>query len=140
MFFSDSLGIDFIHSQRGKPRFSKPSCKKDRAWTFPKVALKKEKAKKQPVARGGHRAISPDEKLKVAFRCMRSTCPCQNVQNTPKTHHFRTTFGRSNAEKVHAVMARSTFPLQNIETHHFRTIFGRSHAEKVLPEAHVQVR
>ena len=30
-----------------------------------------------------------------------------------KTHHARTTFGSSDVEKVHAVVARSTFPSQN---------------------------
>ena len=32
-----------------------------------------------------------------------------------KTHHVRTIFGGSDAEKVHAVVARSTFPSQNVE-------------------------
>ena len=31
-----------------------------------------------------------------------------------KTHHCRTTFGSSDVEKVHAVVARSTFPSQNV--------------------------
>ena len=40
-----------------------------------------------------------------------------------KTHHVRTTFGGSDVEKVHAVVARSTFPSQNVQntpcTDHF---------------------
>ena len=32
-----------------------------------------------------------------------------------KTHHVRTTFGRRDVEKVHAVVARSTFPSQNVQ-------------------------
>ena len=32
-----------------------------------------------------------------------------------KTHHSRTTFGSSDLEKVHAVVARSTFPSQNVQ-------------------------
>ena len=32
-----------------------------------------------------------------------------------KTHQVRTTFGSSNVEKVHAVVARSTFPSQNVQ-------------------------
>ena len=31
-----------------------------------------------------------------------------------KTHHVRTIFGGSDVEKVHAVVARSTFPSQNV--------------------------
>ena len=66
----------------------------------------------------------------------RSTFPSQNAQKTPcsdhfwsfrcrkkthfevkmyKTHHARTTFGASDVEKVHAVVARSTFPSQNVQ-------------------------
>ena len=73
----------------------------------------------------------------------RSTFPSQNVQNTPCSDHFwkfemlkkctplwreahfqvkmykaqhaRTTFGGSDVEKVHAVVARSTFPSQNVQ-------------------------
>ena len=33
-----------------------------------------------------------------------------------KTHHSRTTFGSWDVEKVHAVVARSTFPSQNVES------------------------
>ena len=33
-----------------------------------------------------------------------------------KTHHCRTTFGSCNVEKVHAVVARSAFPSQNVQT------------------------
>ena len=43
-----------------------------------------------------------------------------------KTHHVRTIFGGSDVEKVHAVVARSTFPSQMYKTHHVRTIFGGS--------------
>ena len=32
-----------------------------------------------------------------------------------KTHHSRTTFGSSDVEKVHAVVARSTFRSQNVQ-------------------------
>ena len=33
-----------------------------------------------------------------------------------KTHHVRTTFGSCDVEKVHAVVARSTFPSQNVQS------------------------
>ena len=83
-----------------------------------------------------------DEKLHAVVA--RSTFPSQNVQNTPgpdhfwklrcrksarhcgakhiskskcaNTHHVRTTFGSCDVEiKVHAVVARSTFPSQNVQ-------------------------
>ena len=82
-----------------------------------------------------------DEKLHAVVA--RSTFPSQNVQNTPfsdpllevqmskkctllwreahfqvkmyKTQHCRTTFGSCDVEKVHAVVARSTFRSQNVQ-------------------------
>ena len=82
-----------------------------------------------------------DEKLHAVVA--RSTFPSQNVQNTPCSDHFwklrcwksarrcgakriskskctkhhqvRTTFGSWDVEKVHAVVARSTFPSQNVQ-------------------------
>ena len=78
-----------------------------------------------------------DEKLHAVVA--QSRFPSQNVQNTPvsevemskkctplwreahfqvkmyKTHHCRTTFGSSGVEKVHAVVARSTFLSQNVQ-------------------------
>ena len=48
------------------------------------------------------------------------------------THHSRTTFGSCDVEKVHAVVARSTFPSQNVQntpaSDHF---FGSCDVEKV---------
>ena len=89
-----------------------------------------------------------DEKLHAVVA--RSTCASQNVQNswcsdrfcTPlwreahfevkmyKTHHSWTTFGSWDVEKVHAVVARSTFRSQNVQntrgSDHFWTLRCRS--------------
>ena len=43
-----------------------------------------------------------------------------------QTLGVRTTFGGSDVEKVHAVVARSTFRSQNVQTLHVRTILGGS--------------
>ena len=52
-----------------------------------------------------------------------------------KTPHSRTTFGSSDVEKVHAVVARSTFPSQNVQntpcSDHFLTLRCRNSVEKV---------
>ena len=49
-----------------------------------------------------------------------------------KTHHSRTTVGSSDVEKVHAVVARSTFPSQNVQKHQkVPATFGGSDVEKV---------
>ena len=75
-----------------------------------------------------------DEKLHAVVA--RSTFPSEHIQNTSasdhfwklqcrksarrcgakhKTHHSRTTFGSWDVEKVHAVVARSTFRSQNVK-------------------------
>ena len=96
---------------------------------------------------------------KVHAVVARSTFPSQNVQNTPsfgpllevemskkctplwrevhfevkmlKTLGVRTTFGSWDVEKVHAVVARSTFRSQNVQTPRVRATFGGSDVEKV---------
>ena len=51
-----------------------------------------------------------------------------------KTHQLRTTFGGSDVEKVHAVVARSTFPSQNVQntpgSDHFCTLRCRKSARR----------
>ena len=54
--------------------------------------------------------------------------------NMYKTHHGRTTFGSWDVEKVHAVVARSTFPSQNVQntpcTDHFWKLRCRKSARR----------
>ena len=92
----------------------------------------------------GRTTFGSSDVEKVHAVVARSTFPSQNVQNTPwsdpllevqmskkftplwreahfqvkmyKTHHGRTTFGGSDVEKVHAVVARSTFPSENVQS------------------------
>ena len=47
-----------------------------------------------------------------------------------KTHHVRTTFGSWDVEKVHAVVARSTFPSQNAQNNHFWHLRCRKSARR----------
>ena len=51
---------------------------------------------------------------KVARRCRAKHISKSNCTK-PQTHQRRTTFGSCDVEKVHAVVARSTFPSQNAE-------------------------
>ena len=61
-----------------------------------------------------------------------------------KTPHVRATFGGSDVEKVHAVVARSTFPSQNVTKHHmFAPLLEVRMWKKRTPlwrEAHFQVK
>ena len=98
-----------------------------------------------------------DEKLHAV--AARSTFPSQNVQNTTlsevemlkkctplwreahfqvkmyKTQQVRTTFGSWDVEKVHAVVARSTFPSENVQnttcSHHFWKFRCRKSARRI---------
>ena len=62
------------------------------------------------------------------LRCRKSACRCgaKHISKSKCTkHHARTTFGSWDVEKVHAVVARSTFPSQKCKkltgTEHFWT-------------------
>ena len=61
-----------------------------------------------------------------------------------KTHQVRTTFGSSDVEKVHAVVARSTFPRQNVQnTHIFAPLLEVRMLKKCTPlwrEGHFEVQ
>ena len=59
-----------------------------------------------------------------------------------KTHHVWTTFGSWDVEKVHAVVARSTFRSQNVKNTGVRATFGSWDVEKVhaiVARAHFEV-
>ena len=55
----------------------------------------------------------PEERWKIARRCGAKHISKPKMY---KTHHVRTTFGSWDVEKVHAVLARSTFPSQNAQS------------------------
>ena len=64
-----------------------------------------------------------------------------------KTHQLRTTFGSCDVEKVHAVVARSTFPSQNVQNttgpDHFWKLRCRKSARRCgakMREAHFEVK
>ena len=111
---------------------------------------------------------------KVHAVVARSTFPSQNVQNTPMSDHFwklrcrksarrcgakhmskskctkkthgRTTFGSCDVEKVHAVVARSTFPSEHVQnttcSDHFWRLRCRlsKNCTPLWREAHFEVK
>ena len=56
-----------------------------------------------------------------------------------KTHHARTTFGSSDVEKVHAVVARSTFRSQNLQSTPCLDHFWRFRCRKSVEKVHAVV-
>ena len=57
-----------------------------------------------------------------------------------KTPGVRTTFGRCDVEKVHAVVARSTFPSQNVQNTPGPDHFWKLRCRKSARKAHFQVK
>ena len=61
-----------------------------------------------------------------------------------KAHHSRTTFGSSDVEKVHAVVARSTFRSQNVQntpaSDHFLEVQMLKKCKPLWREAHFEVK
>ena len=60
-----------------------------------------------------------------------------------KTHHVRTTFGSSDVEKVHAVVARSTFRSQNVQSTMYGPLLAVQLSNKRTPlwgEANFEVK
>ena len=56
-----------------------------------------------------------------------------------KTHQLRTTFGSWDVEKVHAVVARSTFPSQNVQNTPFSDHFLKLRCRKSVEKVHAVV-
>ena len=104
---------------------------------------------------------------KVHAVVARSTFPSQNAQNASASDHFwklrcrksarrcdakhiskskctkrpqlRTTFGSCDVEKVHAVVARSTFPSQHVQNTPFSDHFWRFRCRKSVEKVHAVV-
>ena len=61
-----------------------------------------------------HTSSGPLLEVQMAKKCTPLWREAHFQVKMYKTHHARTTFGGSDVEKVHAVVARSTFPSQNV--------------------------
>ena len=81
------------------------------------------------------------------FRCRKSArrCGAKHISEVKmyKTHHCRTTFGSSDVEKVHAVVARSTFEIKMLKALGVRSLLEVQISKKCTPlwrEAHFEVK
>ena len=70
-----------------------------------------------------HTSVGPLLEVEMSKKCTPLWREAHFQVKIYKTHHVRTIFGGSDVEKVHAVVARSTFPSQNVQntpcTDHF---------------------
>ena len=73
-----------------------------------------------------HTSFGPLLEVEMSKKCTPLWREAHFEVNMYKTHQLRTTFGSWDVAKVHAAVARSTFPSQNVKTLGVRTTFGRS--------------
>ena len=78
-----------------------------------------------------HEGFGPLLEVEMSKKCTQLWREAHFEVKMHKTHNVRTTFGSWDVEKVHAVVARSTFPSQNVQNTGVRTTFGGSDVEKV---------
>ena len=63
-----------------------------------------------------HTIVGPLLEVEMSKKCTPLWCEAHFQVKMYKTHHCRTTFGSWDVEKVHAVVARSTFRSQNVQS------------------------
>ena len=91
---------------RGADHFWKLRCRKSARRCGAKHILKSKCAK--------HTMVGPLLEVAMSKKCTPLWREAHFEVKMYKTHHSRTTFGSSDVEKVHAVVARSTFPSQKV--------------------------
>ena len=62
-----------------------------------------------------HTMVGPLLEVEMSKKCTPLWREAHFQINMYKTHHCRTTFGSWDVEKVHTIVARSTFPSQNVQ-------------------------
>ena len=94
-------------STRGADHFWKLRCRKSARRCGAKHILKSKCAK--------HTMVGPLLEVAMSKKCTPLWREAHFEVKMYKTHHGRTTFGSCDVEKVHAVVARSTFGRQNVQ-------------------------
>ena len=91
-----------------------------------------------------HLSSGPLLEVAMSKKCMPLWREAHFQVKMYETHHCRTTCGSSDVEKVHAVVAQSTFPSQNVQKHtRFGPLLEVQMSKKCTPlwrEAHFQVK
>ena len=94
-----------------------------------------------------HHMFAPVLEVRMLKKCTPVWREAHFQVKMHKTPHVRATFGGSDVEKVHAVVARSTFPSQNVQNtskhHMFAPLLEVRMLKKCTPlwhEAHFQVK
>ena len=77
-----------------------------------------------------HTSVGPLLEVEMSKKCTPLWREAHFEVKMYKTHHSRTTFGSWDVEKVHAVVARSTFPSQNVQNTPFPDHFWKLRCRK----------
>ena len=77
-----------------------------------------------------HTMFGPLLEVVMSKKCTPLWCEAHFEVKIYKTHHVRTTFGSCDVEKVHAVVARSTFWSQNLQNTPFSDHFWKLRCRK----------
>ena len=93
---------------------------------FKKCAPLRREAHFQVKMHKKHQGFGPLLEVEMSKKCTPLWREAHVEVKMYKTHHSRTTFGSWDVEKVHAVVARSTFRSQNVKTPRVWTTFGGS--------------
>ena len=112
-----------VKSTRGPDHFWKLRCRKSARRCGAKHISKSKCTK--------HNSFGPFLLVEMSKQCTPLWREAHLEVNMLKTLGVQTTFGSSDVEQVHAVVARSTFRSQNVKNTRVRTTFGSSDLEKV---------
>ena len=77
-----------------------------------------------------HRVLAPFLEVEMSRKCRPLWREAHVQVKIYKTHHVQTTFVIRDVEKVHAVVARSTFPSQNVKNTAFSDHFWKLRCRK----------
>ena len=77
-----------------------------------------------------HLSVGPLLEVEMSKKCTPLWREAHFQVKMYKTHQVRTTFGSCDVEKVHAVVARSTFPSQNVQNTPFSDHFWKLRCRK----------
>ena len=97
-----------VQNTRGSDHFWKLRCRKSARRCGAKHISKSKCTK--------HQGIGPLLEVEMSKKCTPLWREAHFQVKMYKTHHGRTTFGSWDVEKVHVVVARSTFPSQNVQS------------------------
>ena len=116
---------------RGADHFWKLRCRKSARRCGAKHILKSKCAK--------HTMVGPLLEVEMSKKCTPLWREAHFEVKMCKTHHGRTTFGSCDVEKVHAVVARSTFWSQNVQNTPCSDHFWRFRCRKSVEKVHAVV-